>query len=157
MTPPPPPPPPLPPPHHRHCHHLLLTCPAPPSCSPAKSGQLINEIIFTYTYPRLDINVSKGMNHLLKSPWCAHPKTGRVCVPVDADKPEQFDPSAVPTLRMVAEDLDAAMATSDGAPPTTRLTEAEGVFDAFLKKLENQIRGEKAREAKKRSEEALEF
>ena len=97
------------------------------------------------------------MNHLLKSPWCAHPKTGRVCVPVDANKPEEFDPSGVPTLRMVAEDLDAAMATSDGTPPTTRLTEAEGVFDAFLKRLENQIRGEKAREAKKRSEEALEF
>ena len=34
-------------------------------------------LVLTYLYPRIDVNVSTGINHLLKSPWCVHPKTGK--------------------------------------------------------------------------------
>ena len=37
----------------------------------------LEALVFTYLYPRIDANVSTGINHLLKSPWCIHPKTGK--------------------------------------------------------------------------------
>lgn len=64
------------------------------------------EVVLRYTYPRLDINVSRKRNHLLKSPFCVHPKTGRVCVPVQAREIDAFDPFEVPTLPQLMRELD---------------------------------------------------
>ena len=65
--------------------------------------------MFEYCYPRLDVNVSKGMNHLLKSPFSIHPKTGRVSVPIDLSSLANFDPcleGAVPRLNELCQQVE---------------------------------------------------
>ncbi|KAK0486298.1 hypothetical protein IW261DRAFT_1549142 [Armillaria novae-zelandiae] len=60
----------------------------------------LEDIILQYTYPRLDAEVSKHRNHLLKAPFVVHPGTGRVCVP------RKFDPEKVPTVGQLLEELN---------------------------------------------------
>ena len=64
------------------------------------------DIIIQYTYPRLDAEVSKRRNHLLKAPFCIHPKTGRVCVPIDPRTIDSFNPERVPTVQQLLRELD---------------------------------------------------
>ena len=65
------------------------------------------DIVLEYTYPRLDVEVSKKQIHLLKSPFVIHPGTGRVCVPIDAKRLAEFDPLSVPTVTEILEEIDA--------------------------------------------------
>lgn len=58
----------------------------------------INRIKLSYTYPRIDIKVTEGFNHLLKAPFSIHPKTGKICVPFDGDEVDSFNLSEVPTV-----------------------------------------------------------
>ncbi|KAI6803525.1 prim-pol domain-containing protein [Hortaea werneckii] len=64
------------------------------------------DIRLEYTYPRLDSEVSKKLNHLLKSPFVVHPGTGRVCVPIDIRDLEEFDPLEVPTITQLLQEID---------------------------------------------------
>lgn len=68
----------------------------------------MEDIILQYTYPRIDAEVSKHRNHLLKAPFCVHPKTGRVCVPVDPDRVDEFDPEKVPDVETLLNELNSA-------------------------------------------------
>ena len=65
----------------------------------------MEELVLFYLYPRLDANVSTGINHLLKSPFCVHPKTGNICVPFDPANVQNFKLADVPTLTMVINEL----------------------------------------------------
>ncbi|KAF8606988.1 prim-pol domain-containing protein [Ceratobasidium sp. AG-I] len=74
----------------------------------------VEDIILQYTYPRIDTEVSKHRNHLLKAPFCVHPGTGRVCVPVDPAHVDEFDPEAVPSVGQLLRELnDVPKAESD--------------------------------------------
>ncbi|RKF80548.1 DNA primase small subunit [Golovinomyces cichoracearum] len=64
------------------------------------------DIVLEYTYPRLDIEVSKHLNHLLKSPFVVHPGTGRICVPINTKKCAEFDPLAVPMVKDLLKEID---------------------------------------------------
>ncbi|KAA0203909.1 hypothetical protein HAZT_HAZT006949 [Hyalella azteca] len=95
---------------------------------------LLYEIALQLCYPRLDINVSKGLNHLLKSPFCVHPKTGRVCVPFSARDVDSFNPEDVPTVNKLISELDA-WEGSDAAGAhykRTSLAAYVSIFDKFL-------------------------
>ena len=76
------------------------------------------DIVLEYTYPRLDVEVSKKQIHLLKSPFVIHPGTGRVCVPIDLKKLEGFDPLGVPTVTELLAEIDAwDSSAADGKNP----------------------------------------
>ncbi|RMZ85326.1 hypothetical protein DV737_g706, partial [Chaetothyriales sp. CBS 132003] len=79
--------------------------------SPKALLEAKQDILFEYTYPRLDVGVGKTRIHLLKSPFVVHPGTGRVCVPIttngDMDQVEAFDPLTVPKVTDLLREIDA--------------------------------------------------
>lgn len=74
----------------------------------------VEEVQLAMLYPRLDINVSKGLNHLLKAPFCVHPKTGKVCVPFNPSAAGKFDPMTVPTINALLDEINAFDVEEEG-------------------------------------------
>jgi DNA primase small subunit len=123
------------------------------------------DILLEYTYPRLDIEVSKHLNHLLKSPFVVHPGTGRVCVPINPKKLRDFDPMDVPTVVELLTEIDEWTPTegeTEGKPVAdwekTRLKPYVEHFRSFVVAL---MRDEKDVKVKREREEtttdAMEF
>eukprot|EP00808_Paulinella_micropora_P006805 g63714.t1 len=97
----------------------------------AQISVALPKIVFTYCYPRLDVNVSKQLNHLLKAPFCVHPKTGRVCVPFDPSKADTFDPFTVPTIQELINELNKGLPREQ-----TSLAQYIKLFKDFVHPLE---------------------
>lgn len=70
-----------------------------------RSDLCIKDFKLNVLYPRLDINVSKHINHLLKSPFCIHPKTGLVSVPLDDYNIKNFKIEDIPRLDYLVNDF----------------------------------------------------
>ena len=68
-------------------------------------GLCINDFKLNILYPRLDINVSTHINHLLKSPFCIHPKTGLVAVPLSEEDILNFKMDDIPRLDQLVNDF----------------------------------------------------
>lgn len=95
----------------------------------------IYDIVFTYTYPRLDINVSRQLNHLLKSPFVIHPGSQRVCVPINTSHPDtirDFRPEDVPKINELVAELEGA----DGDWRNTAIAPYIEQFESFVFALE---------------------
>ncbi|KAI5693340.1 hypothetical protein M8J76_000259 [Diaphorina citri] len=133
--------------------------------SDRKLKYAIEEILLELAYPRLDIHVSKGVNHLLKSPFCVHPKTGKICVPFHARAVEKFNPNNVPTINQLISEVEqydekhnllnktdpAESETHDETLPAkqlrneykkTCLVKSIAVFEEFLKAFQGVWRSE---------------
>lgn len=69
----------------------------------------LEDVILQYTYPRIDSEVSKHLNHLLKSPFVIHPATGKVCVPLLASQVDKFDPDRdCPSMGQLLREMHTA-------------------------------------------------
>lgn len=112
-----------------------------------KNQNLVDEIMIQYTYPRLDINVSKGLGHLLKSPFCVHPKTGKVCVPFNPRAVEKFNPMTVPTISQLLGEINAYDEKNDLKHikdyKKTSIHKSVVIFEQFVRALEESFPNKK--------------
>uniref|UniRef100_A0A0K0E3H9 DNA primase n=1 Tax=Strongyloides stercoralis TaxID=6248 RepID=A0A0K0E3H9_STRER len=101
--------------------------------------RMFNKFILKTVYPRMDGNVSSSTNHLLKSPFCVHPKTGRVAVPLDLEKLESIKLENFPTINKlvseVQENCNSTQCNIDNeAYKTTSLGPYVKLFEDFVNK-----------------------
>ncbi|EDO14627.1 hypothetical protein Kpol_322p4 [Vanderwaltozyma polyspora DSM 70294] len=61
------------------------------------------DLVLATLYPKLDVEVTKQTIHLLKSPFCIHPSTGNVCVPIV----DGFTPDAAPKLIKLQSEMES--------------------------------------------------
>lgn len=123
------------------------------------------DIVLEYTYPRLDIEVSKHLNHLLKSPFVVHPGTGRVCVPINTKHCKDFDPLSVPTVTELLQEIDEWTPPEEGEKEGKTIQDWEKTslkpyveyFRAFVMTLMKDEKDVKVKRERDEDKDAMEF
>ncbi|KAK6203592.1 uncharacterized protein RJT21DRAFT_119757 [Scheffersomyces amazonensis] len=131
------------------------------------------DIIIYYMYPRLDVEVSRQMIHLLKSPFCIHPGTGNVCVPFDPSKNISnnseddeygFNPTTAPNLKLIQSELeewDRKPKNSNENENEKRLADYEKTslkpYIDYFAKFVNELIKEELSGKRSREDDSLEF
>ncbi|KAE9548808.1 hypothetical protein FO519_007978 [Halicephalobus sp. NKZ332] len=92
-----------------------------PEEPPIHIRNFLKQFVLQYAHPRLDVNVSTGTNHLLKSPFCVHPKTGKVAVPLNSKTIDKFNPEDVPTISKLMEELQKISSANSGDSKENKL------------------------------------
>jgi len=72
----------------------------------ARNTKLALRIAWAFCGPRIDTDVTVHMRHLLKAPFCVHPSTGLISLPISSLFLESFVPTAekaVPSLAALIE------------------------------------------------------
>ncbi|CAH0720723.1 unnamed protein product, partial [Brenthis ino] len=96
-----------------------------------KMKYLVEEIKIQYCYPRLDVNVTKGFNHLLKSPFSIHPKTGKVSIVFKPEHAKNMKLEEIPTIYTLLDD-----SSSDSVQHQTNMRTAVKNFQEVVFSLE---------------------
>jgi DNA primase small subunit len=105
------------------------------SSAPLRS--VLQKVVLSFIHPRLDEKVTSERAHLVKAPFCVHPSTGRVCVPLDPSALDTFDVSKVPTLKDLMEER---IQIQRKHKTQALLQPALEIFQAFLTHLFHQPR-----------------
>ena len=121
------------------------------------------DIVLEYTYPRLDVEVSKKQIHLLKSPFVIHPGTGKVCVPIDVKRLTDFDPLGVPTVTDLLGEIDEFNVRADSDKTEGRQvqdhekTSLKPYIEYFRQFVAALLKDEKVEEDERETPDLMEF
>lgn len=63
---------------------------------------------------------------VLQAPFCVHPKTGKVCVPIDPAAAWDFDPDQVPTVQQLVQELTEQQQAAGSDAPSKVRTDSVG-------------------------------
>ncbi|CEF67607.1 DNA primase small subunit [Strongyloides ratti] len=101
--------------------------------------KMLKKFILKVIYPKLDVNVSASTNHLLKSPFCVHPKTGKVAVPLNLEELESIKLKDFPTIEKLVGEIQENCPTDENHKnnemyKTTSLAPYVKIFEDFVNK-----------------------